>query len=246
MTELLPPRGHVSGHNAVMDRFSLTRRSLLAGTAALACLPSPARAEYGLPPLATPRGLRLLYDLSWIGLPVGEHEIVLTPEGPGGNFTVTNRVEIAIELLFIDVIRFEHTSTENWRGGLLTQFESRTEDDGEFYEVEGHASPEGFVVSGNHGTVVAPATVLTSNDVWIPPVPGTRPFINAKNGDVVPVTVSEPRNSSVRIDGTQTPARRFDIASAVADGTLFYDGDLFVSGWFTRRDRTVDYRLKES
>ena len=229
-----------------MNRFSLTRRSLLAGTATLTCLPWRVRAEYGLPPLATPRGLRLLYDLSWIGLPVGEHEIQVEPHGPVGDFTVTNRVEISIELLFIDIIRFEHTSTENWRGGFLQQFESRTEDDGEFYEVEGHAASEGFVVSGNHGTVVAPTDVLTSNDVWIPPVPGTRPFINAKNGDVVPVTVSPPRNSSVRIDGKQSPARRFDVSSAVADGTLFYDGDLFVSGWFTRRDRTVDYRLKES
>lgn len=229
-----------------MDRFPLSRRSLLAGAAVLTCLPWQARAEYGLPPLATPRDMRLLYDLSWIGLPVGEHEIVVEPMGPGGNFTVTNRVEIAIELLFIDVIRFEHTSTENWRGGLLQQFESRTEDDGEFYEVEGHASDRGFVVSGNHGTVVAPADVLTSNDVWIPPVPGTRPFINAKNGDVVPVTVSQERSASVRIDGRQHPARRFDVSSAVADGAMFYDGDLFMSGWFTRRDRTVDYRLKET
>lgn len=227
-------------------RLSLTRRGFVAGAAALAGLPRIAHAEYGLPPLATPHAVRLLYDLSWIGLPVGEHEIVVTPQGSGGNFTVTNRVEISIELLFIDVIRFEHTSTENWRGGLLRQFESRTEDDGEFYEVEGHASEQGFVVTGNHGTVIAPAEVLTSNDVWIPPVPGTRPFINAKNGDVVPVRVSEPRSASVRLDGDQIPARRFDVSSAVAEGSMFYDGDLFLSGWFTRRERTVDYKLKET
>jgi hypothetical protein len=227
-----------------MTPFLLPRRGFLAGAAAAGLLPWSAQAQYGLPPLTTPRDMHLLYDLSWIGVPVGEHEIVVTPESRGGNFTVTNRVEIAIELLFIDVIRFEHTSTENWRGGLLAQFESRTEDDGEFYEVEGHAAPGGFQVTGKHGTVLAPPDVLTSNDVWIPPVPGSRPFLNAKNGDVVPVTVSQPRNASVRRDGRQTSALRFDISSAVADGAMFYDGELFVSGWFTRRGRTVDYRLK--
>jgi len=226
-----------------MTPFALPRRSFLAGAAATTLLPWSAHAEYGLPPLATPRQIHLLYDLSWIGVPVGGHEIVVTPESRGGNFTVTNRVEISIELLFIDVIRFEHTSTENWRGGLLHQFESRTEDDGEFYEVEGHATSAGFQVTGNHGTVIAPSDLLTSNDVWIPPVPGSRPFLNAKNGEVVPVTVSQPRNASVRRDGKQTPARRFDISSAVADGAMFYDDEHFISGWFTRRGRTVDYSL---
>lgn len=221
----------------------LTRRGFLAGAAAGLVAGPALGATYGLPPFGTPRELNLLYDLSWIGVPVGEHEIVLTPEGPGGNFTVTNRVEIAIELLFIDVIRFVHTSTETWRGGLLEAFESATEDDGEFYEVTGAASSEGFAVTGKHGTMVAPADVLTNNDVWVPPVPGRRPFINAKNGEVVPVNVSPPRQSSVRRNGEQTTATRYDITSAVADGSLFYDGSLFVSGWFTRRGRTVDYHL---
>lgn len=226
-----------------MRIVALTRRNFVAGTAA-SLLAGPALgATYGLPPFDTPRAQRLLYHLSWIGIPVGAHEIVLTPDSPGGNFTVTNRVEITIELLFIDVIRFVHTSTEIWRNGLLDAFESATEDDGKFHEVSGTATDEGFAVSGEHGVMIAPADVLTNNDVWVPPVPGRRPFINAKNGEVLPVDVSPARQSSVRRDGEQTSATRYDITSAVAVGSLFYDGSLFVSGWFTRRGRTVDYRL---
>lgn len=217
------------------------RRTLLAGAAA-SLLPLGLRAEDGLPPLATPAVRRLFYDLSWIGVPVGAHEIVVTPDGPDGDFTVTNHVKITINLLFV-VIRFVHTSTEVWRNGLLDRFESKTEDDGEFYDVTGAPGDDGFTLTSRLGTFTGPRDMLTNNDVWIAPVPGRRPFINAKKGEVVEVAVAQPRPDSVRHDGTMVEVTRYDIASPIADGSLFYDGGLMLSGWFTRKGRTVDYRL---
>ncbi len=226
-------------------RYGLSRRGLLAGGLALACLPRNARAEANLPPLATPASGRLHYALSWVGLPVGSHDIAVTDDGGSGsgNFTVTNKVEITISLLFFDAIRFIHTSTETWRGGLLTGFASATEDDGKFYKVTGQPSDAGFTLTGTKGSFTAPADVMTNNDVFVPPVPGHRPIVNAKTGEVVDLTVTAAGTEQVRRQTGTVRADRFDIDSDVAKGSLFYDGDLFVKGWFTRRGRTVDYKL---
>ena len=218
------------------------RRTLLAGAAA-SLLPFGVRAAEGLPPLATPAAQRLVYDLSWIGVPVGGHEIVVTPDGPDGDFTVTNRAEIVVSLLFVDAIRFVHSSTEVWRNGLLHRFESETEDDGEFYEVTGAPDGDRFSLTSRLGTFTGPRDMLTNNDVWIPPVPGRRPIINTKKGEIVDVAVTPPATDAVRHDGTMVEVVRYDIASPVADGSLFYDGGLMLSGWFTRKGKTVDYSL---
>jgi len=221
--------------------MELDRRALLAGALATVAAPTLHAAD-GLPPLVTPAEGRLLYDLSWIGVPVGRHEIVVTADGSDGDFTVVNRAEITINLLFV-VIRFVHASTEVWRDGLLARFESQTEDDGEFYEVTGAPDGDGFTLNSRLGRFTGPREMLTNNGIWVPPVPGRRPFINAKKGEVVEVAVARPVADQVRRDGTMVSVSRYDVASPVADGRLYYDGDLMLSGSFSRRSRTVDYRL---
>lgn len=222
----------------------VSRRGAVLGGVALACLPLRAQAATSLlPPLATPSVTHLAYELSWIGLPVGRHEISVKSDGRDGDFTVTNRVRITIDLLFLNVIRFVHTSTETWRSGLLSGFASKTEDDGKFYEVSGKATDKGFALSGTKGHFLAPADVMTNNDVFVPPEPGHRPIVNAKTGEIVALTVKAAGTEQVKRAGSEIRADRFNVDSAVAVGSLFYDGDLFVKGWFTRRGRTVDYRL---
>lgn len=218
------------------------RRTLIAGATA-ALLPLGSRAEDGLPPLATPPVGRLHYDLSWLTAPVGRHEIVVTPDGSDGDFTVVNRVEITINLLFV-VIRFVHDSTEVWRDGLLARFESWTEDDGEVFEVTGEPDGDAFTLTSRVGTFTGPREMLTNNGIWVPPVPGRRPFINAKKGEIVEVAVDPPSSDRVHHNGATVRVTRYDIASPLARGSLFYDGGLMISGWFTRKGRTVDYSLQ--
>lgn len=237
----------------------LHRRALLAGGAALALLPGTARAEANLPPLGTPALHRLRYDLSWAGIPVGRHVIDIVPGDADGDFLVTNRVEIVVDLLLFDAMRFEHDSTEIWRGGHLAAFESATVDNGDVFAVTAAPADGGLKIEGlehdgsgpasdsaKKTTTVAPVDIMTNNDIWVAPVPGHRPLLNAKNGEVVELAVETPRDDRVRLDGERIEALRYDIASPVAVGELYYRNGLFVAGSFTRKGRTVDYELIES
>jgi len=68
-------------------------------------------------------------------------------------------------------------------------------------------------------------------------------MVSGKTGEIVDVTVSHPVEEAHEVTQSNGPGLRFDVESPVADGSLFYLGDLFVKGSFSRKGKTVDYRL---
>jgi len=128
------------------ERMRIDRRRLLACGGAALLMPASSVLAQNLPPLGTPTMQRLFYDITWTGIPVGEHEVTITDDGKDGDFTVQNRVEIVVSLLLFDAIRFEHTSTEVRRAGRLQSYESHTLDDGEYDLVSGTLTDDGLVL----------------------------------------------------------------------------------------------------
>ena len=232
----------------------VSRQSLLLGASATALLPAVTRASE-LPSPSTQVTRHQDYDVTWTGLPVGHHAISVIDDGVPGNFTVLNQVDMVVDLLLFDVMRFEHTSSETWRDGKMVAFSSTTLDDGDLFEVTGAATSEGLVFStterdtNNADALVketgalAPHGIMTSNDIWVAPEPGTRPLLNAKKGDVVTVTVDAPATTTLNYQGTSHQALRYRVTSPIAVGDLVYLDDLFVQGSFEKRGYTVDYQL---
>jgi hypothetical protein len=230
-----------------------SRRAFLTGAGSLALLPASVRAESHGPVQPPPQSLH--YDLSWNGIPLGYHTIVLSRDGATGDFTVTNRVNLVVDLLLFDAMRFEHESTEVWRAGRLVQLSSTTLDNGDLFNVTGTTIEAGLLLEADerdtdnpdapvkHSSALAPRDILTNNDIWIAPEPGTRPLLNAKNGEVVSLTVDRPVPALVEHQGKEQAGLRYKVESAVAIGDLIYLENLFVEGTFERRSRTVDYRL---
>jgi hypothetical protein len=234
--------------------FQTNRRFLLLGAGAAVLLPVTAGAD-GLSPPETPGTRRQGYDVTWTGIPVGHHAVSVTDDGGAGNFTVTNQVDMMVDLVLFDVMRFAHTSNEVWRDGRMVAFSSKTLDDGDLFEVTGTATAEGLVFSTTEQdtnnadaliketAALAPHDIMTSNDIWAAPEPGTHALLNAKKGEVVEVTVQQPATTMLNYQGSSHEAQRYRVTSPVAVGDLIYLGDLFVEGSFEKRGYTVDYRL---
>jgi hypothetical protein len=230
------------------------RRSLLLGAGAAAMLPALARAD-DLSSHAAPDTRRQDYDVTWTGIPVGRHTVSVSEDGGPGDFTVTNQVDMMVDLLLFDVMRFEHTSVETWRDGRMVAFSSTTLDDGDLFEVTVTATSEGLVFStterdtNNPDALIketsaqAPHEIMTSNDIWVAPKPGNHALLNAKKGEIVDVTVLPPATTTLDYQGASHEALRYQVTSPVAVGDLVYLGDLFVEGSFEKRGYTVDYRL---
>lgn len=230
------------------------RRSLLLGAGAAAMLPALARAD-DLSSHAAPDTRRQDYDVTWTGIPVGRHTVSVSEDGGPGDFTVTNQVDMMVDLLLFDVMRFEHTSVETWRDGRMVAFSSTTLDDGDLFEVTVTATSEGLVFStterdtNNPDALIketsaqAPHDIMTSNDIWVAPKPGNHALLNAKKGEIVDVTVLPPATTTLDYQGASHEALRYQVTSPVAVGDLVYLGDLFVEGSFEKRGYTVDYRL---
>ncbi|MBT5434412.1 MAG: hypothetical protein HOK83_12230, partial [Rhodospirillaceae bacterium] len=228
------------------------RRSLLLCAGAAALMPVATRAG-AQASLVTTGTRRQGYDVTWTGIPVGRHAISVSDDGGPGNFTVTNQVDMMVDLVLFDVMRFEHTSSETWREGKMVAFSSTTLDDGDLFEVTGRATSDGLVfttterdTNNSDATIketeaFAPHDIMTSNDIWVAPEPGTHPLLNAKKGEIVTVTVQQPANTTLSYQGMSHEAQRYRVTSPVAVGDLLYLGDLFVEGSFEKRGYTVDY-----
>jgi len=239
---------------AIAMKSRTNRRSLLLGAGAAGLLPVVARAG-ALSSLTAPGTRRQDYDVTWTGIPVGHHAISVSDDGGLNNFTVTNQVDMMVDLVLFDVMRFEHNSSETWREGKMVAFSGTTLDDGDLFEVTGTATSEGLVFTtterdtNNSDAAIketethAPHGIMTSNDIWVAPEPGTRPLLNAKKGEIVTVTVQQPANTTLSYQGASHEAQRYRMTSPIAIGDLLYLGDLFVEGSFEKRGYTVGYQL---
>ena len=64
------------------------------------------------------------------------------------------------EYFLMDFI-YQHKSTETWEGGCLKIISSKTDNDGDLYEVSGHIEANQFLVTTNNETKELPVCVMT-------------------------------------------------------------------------------------
>ena len=76
----------------------------------------------------------------------GRHEVAFARDGEDLLATVSIRLRAGLGP--ITVFRYEHDSTERWRGGQLLGLRGRTLKDGETYRVDASATSEGLSVQG--------------------------------------------------------------------------------------------------
>lgn len=92
---------------------------------------------------------------------VGRH--VITFSCRGDDLVVETRVEGAVRVLMVPLLKRNGSHREVWRGDRLIAFDSRTEDNGEVYEVSARAGHDRTVIQGRRGRIEAPLTVVSSH-----------------------------------------------------------------------------------
>lgn len=191
------------------------RRVFLAGGAALATMPTLARAAWPVP-----ADNRLAFDVVRKRTRLGTHILTFHPEGDA--LTVQVAVDIVFKLGPIVLYRYRHRATERWQGDQVVSLDTRTDDNGTACQVIARREASGLVVQGTKAPrYIAPANALPATHWNRRELDG--PWINTQDGRIMRPRVSpEGRGIIPTADGGTVPARRFALSGDV-QLDLWYD-----------------------
>lgn len=154
--------------------------------------------------------LQLVYRISHsvVG-DIGSYTCTVEPLANGGT-QVQTREHINVRVLGLPLYSMEATDTERWRGNRLISFDAVSEKANGRVEVKGEAQGTRFVITSPQGTLTAAATVHPAD-------PCTGNFLQSTTvlrpdtGELEDVRVSGGEATSLIMDGTPVPVRKYNL-----------------------------------
>jgi hypothetical protein len=117
---------------------------------------------------------------------IGYHHFQLTKNG--SETRLVTRAELVVTFLKIPVFSYTHDNTERWNGECLESIASVTDENGEWYRVNGDAAAEGFRVTTSAGESVLPDCISTFA-YWDRSFLQRQTLLNSQTGEYVDVEV---------------------------------------------------------
>lgn len=219
-----------------------TRRLVLAGAAAALAFRLPA------PAAAMPAGGRLDFSVYRKKTsPMGSHRLRFTQDGD--RLIMEKEIRLEVRLAFITAYRYRHVNREVWQQGRLVEIDTRTDDDGQEYQVRGRATPQGFQVEGSRGRFTVPADIIPTSYWNIATIRATR-LLDTQRGLIMDVRIDDHGQEEVETAEGALPARHhsINILSNPPGSTdridLWYDDrDRWVALGFEAKGQGIHYVL---
>ena len=172
---------------------------------------------------------------------IGQHTFIY-----GDEKTVSD-ANFKFEYLFMDFI-YQHQSSETWQGNCLKTISSRTDDDGDMYDVSGYMEANQFMVTTNNKTSELPLCVMTFA-YGNPKILDQKKLMNAQNGEYMDVDIQFLREENHMVKGKDILTDLWQIEAKGGDGDLlvylWYDKNM---NWVSLKSQTpigdMQYKLK--
>ena len=172
---------------------------------------------------------------------IGQHTFIYENER-----TISN-ANFKFEYLFMDFI-YQHKSTETWQEGCLKTISSKTDDDGDLYEVSGHIGTDRFLVTTNNKTSELPSCVMTFA-YGNPKILEQKKLMNSQSGEYLDVDIQFIREENHIVKGEDILTDLWRIEANIDDGDLlihlWYDKNM---NWVSLKSQTpigdMLYKLK--
>ena len=172
---------------------------------------------------------------------IGQHTFIYENEK-----TISN-ANFKFEYLFMDFI-YQHKSTETWQEGCLKTISSKTDDDGDLYEVSGHIGTDRFLVTTNNKTTELPSCVMTFA-YGNPKILDQKKLMNSQSGEYLDVDIQFIREENHIVKGEDILTDLWRIEANIDDGDLlihlWYDKNM---NWVSLKSQTpigdMLYKLK--
>jgi hypothetical protein len=172
---------------------------------------------------------------------IGTHHFRINREA--GEETVEIDAEFKVKFIGITVYSYVHNNRELWRNGCLQRIESRTDDNGDLFAVDG--SNEGnnrFQLATQDGERELAADCVMSFAYWNRDYLGQARLLNAQNGEFLEVDVESGGIERLRLDAREVPAERYRLRNRERDVdiTVWYEQQ---SGEWLFLESRVDGRV---
>ena len=172
---------------------------------------------------------------------IGQHTFIYEDEK-----TISN-ANFKFEYLFMDFI-YQHKSTETWQEGCLKTISSKTDDDGDLYEVSGHIGTDRFLVTTNNKTTELPSCVMTFA-YGNPKILDQKKLMNSQSGEYLDVDIQFLRQENHMVKGKDIITDLWQIEATGAEEDflvhLWYDKNM---NWVSLKSQTpigdMLYKLK--
>ena len=214
-----------------MDRYSPGRALLLAGALAL-----PGASVANTEPAS-----ELLFRVMLDDRDIGVHRFHVTRQED--RELVEIQADFDVTFLAIPVYSYDHYNREIWRDGCLVRIESKTDDNGDEFRIEGEDLGDRFVVSTQDATTELDADCVMSFAYWNRDFLTQGRLLNAQTGEYLPVSVEDLGVEALRLGDESVEARRYRLSNPdeEIDISVWYDAG---SGrWLSLESRVGDKRL---
>ncbi len=190
-----------------------------------------------------PESNELTFRVVRNGSEMGFHRVTFT-QLDDDRLQVDIEVEMRVRLAFITVFRYEFACREIWDQGRLDSLDCMTNDDGKDLYVEaerlsdGQLRIEGTRVDGE--TVVADAL---PSSYWNIALMGKDVVLNAQNGMLQPVTITQHETETITARGREIEATRYELIGTLRLEIWYDQNDQWVKFRFNARGQDITYEL---
>ena len=150
---------------------------------------------------------------------IGYHNFSL--QAQEDQLQLQSEAKFEYRLLFVKLFGYEHENIETWDGNCLTEIKSKTDSNGEPFQVNGTLEGESFLLSGSAGESQLPPCSM-SFAYWNPDFLEQDRLINVQNGEVLDIEVSEPERVELEVRGVLQPAYRYLLGAGEMKIELWY------------------------
>ena len=172
---------------------------------------------------------------------IGQHTFIYEDEK-----TVSD-ANFKFKYLFMDFI-YQHKSSETWQGNCLKTISSKTDDDGDLYDVSGYMEANQFMVTTNNKTSELPLCIMTFA-YGNPKILEQKKLMNSQNGKYLDVDIQFLREENHMVKGKDILTDLWQIKAKSDDGDLlvhlWYDKNM---NWVSLKSQTpigdMQYKLK--
>jgi hypothetical protein len=180
----------------------------------------PAVADTAAAPIKTHQ----TYDIIREGSKIGTNIIDVERRGDATQVKISTK--ISVKIMYVEAYRFNHEATENWKGGRLVAYTSKTDDNGTNHSVSvtQGANKLDLVADGEHSD--APLGLHPAS-LWDRGFSGQTELFDTSNGKRMAVKIKDLGDERIVSNGVVHGTRHYKI-SGDFNRDVWFDGDTLV------------------
>jgi len=137
---------------------------------------------------------------------IGTHTVEIN-RGPK-EISVNMSTDLAVKVMFITAYHLQYTTSEKWVGGKLVALNAESDDNGTKHKVSVTLKPNGLEVAADGKTSTVDKNIIPAT-LWNHEVVKRSQVLDPKDGEVVPITVTDQGAEDLTIDGKTVKARHY-------------------------------------